>query len=244
MKIVLEWVVNHIILLIIHIILKIDAQELKKVPQKGPILVVANHVNFLDAPVLYTILYPRPVSGIAKKEAWDNVLHGFLFRLWDIIPIERGTADFGAFKLAKSVLNDGTILAFAPEGTRSETGQLQRAKPGVAMLVSQCLDVPILPIAYYGHETLNQNLKRFKRTPMNISVGQPFLVNLEGRQKNRETMQMVTDAIMAEIAKLMPDKYQGVYAEIGISDRGLIEYLEMSDGKIKLSGQHIPQAVG
>ena len=244
MKQILEWLVNHIILLIIHVILKIDDQELKKIPQKGPILAVANHVNFLDAPVLYTLLYPRPTTGVAKKEAWDNVLHGFLFRLWNVIPIERGTADFNAFKLAQSALKAGHILAFAPEGTRSENGSLQRAKPGVAMLVSQCADVPIMPIAYYGHEVFHQNIKHLKRTPMIIKVGRPFLVNFDGRQKNRETMQNVTDAIMLEIAKLLPETHLGAYAEIDKPEPGLIEYLEVSGGKINLSGQHIPQAIG
>lgn len=221
----LKWLVNHIILLIAHILLKIDAKELQKVPQQGPLIAVANHVNFLDAPVINTLLYPRPTTGMAKKEAWNNLLHGFLFTVWGGIPIERGAADFTAFKLAKEALQDGKILAFSPEGTRSENGKLQRAKPGVAMLVSQC-DVPILPMAYYGHEQFNQNFKRLKRTPMIIKVGSPFRINLNGRKKNKETMQAVTDAIMLEIAKLMPPDYLGDYEDFKQDIPDLVEHID------------------
>lgn len=222
----LKWLVNQIILLITHILLKIDAKELEKVPRQGPLIMVANHVNFLDAPVIITHLYPRPTTGLAKKEAWNNLLHGFLFTVWGGIPIERGKADFNAFKLAKEALKEGKILAFSPEGTRSEDGRLQRAKPGVAMLVSQCEGVPILPMVYYGHERFNQNFKRFKRTPMIIKVGRKFRVNLNGRSKNKEKMQNVTDAIMLEIAKLLPEEYHGAYAGYEPAYRDWIEYLE------------------
>lgn len=103
-----------------------------------------------------------------------------------------------------------------------------RAKPGIGILASQC-DCPILPFAYYGHENFYENLKRLKRTPMTIKVGNPFRIVLSGRSKNKETMQALADAIMLEIAKLLPEKYRGVYGEdqfdLGKFD-SLIEYLD------------------
>lgn len=221
-----KWLVNHIIKFITHIILKIDASELKKFPNKGPLLSVANHVNFLDAPVIITELHPRPTTGLVKKESWDNPLFAFLFNIWGGIPIDREIADFKAFKEAKKALNEGKILAVAPEGTRTEDGCMIRGKPGVAMLAIQCADVPIMPMAYYGHENFKDNLKRLKRTPMIIKVGTPFKISLNEQPKNKESMQTVTDSIMMEIAQLLPDAYRGEYAE-GAFERGkFIEYLD------------------
>jgi len=207
-----KWLVNHIIKLITNIILKIDDSELEKVPDQGPLLVVANHVNFLDAPVIISHLHPRSTTGLVKKESWDKPLLAFLFNTWEGIPIDRDIADFSAFREAQKALKEGKILAVAPEGTRTENGRLIRGKPGVAMLAIKA-DIPILPIAYYGHEIFSQNIKRFKRTPMKIVVGEPFKINVNGHPKDKGMMQDVTDEMMIEIAKLLPEKYRGIYID-------------------------------
>ena len=209
----LRGIVNTIVKGIAHLLLKIDASELKRVPMKGPLLAVANHVNFLDAPVVIALLHPRDTTGFVKKETWDNALQGFLFNVWGGIPIDRDIADFSAFRKAKEALQEGKILAVAPEGTRTENGRMIRGKPGVAILARQC-DVPILPVAYYGHENFKENIKHLKRSPMHIRVGKPFKIKWEGKSRDKETLQAVTDAVMLEVADLLPEVYRGVYAEI------------------------------
>jgi 1-acyl-sn-glycerol-3-phosphate acyltransferase len=220
----LRWFVNSLIKLIAHTILKIDGKAIKKIPMQGPLLAVANHVNFLDAPVVIALMHPRPTTGLVKKETWDNPLHRFLFNVWGGIPIDRDIADFKAFRAAKEALQEGKILAVAPEGTRSEDGRMVRGKPGIAILARQC-DVPILPLAYYGHEEFSGNIKKLKRTPMHIRVGEPFKINWEGKERDKETLQAVTDAIMLEVADLMPEGYHGDYAEIKVDRAEFIQPL-------------------
>jgi 1-acyl-sn-glycerol-3-phosphate acyltransferase len=232
----LAWLVNTVIRFLLHILLKIDSSELAKVPEKGPLMAVANHVNFLDAPVLITHLQPRPITGLVKKESWDNPLLAFLFNVWGGIPIDRSIADFTAFKEAKKVLNEGKILAVAPEGTRSNDGCLIRGKPGITILASK-IDAPILPIAYFGHEEFRGNIRKLKRTRMTIKVGKPFKIVLQGDQKNKDVMQAVTDAIMLEIADLLPEKYHGVYADITLDREKYIRYL---DGSFR---EHVPETL-
>ena len=219
------WLVNKIIKFITDLLLKIDDSELDKVPQEGPLIAAANHINFLDAPILITHLYPRKITGLVKKETWDNPVLAFLFDVWEGIPIDRDIADFTAFKKAKQALKDKKILAVAPEGTRSEDGRLIRGKPGIALLASQS-NVPILPMAYWGQENFIPSIKRLKRTPMKIKVGQLFRLNLQGEKKSKDLMQDAADAIMLEIAKLLPEKYHGVYSEITVNHQGLIQYLD------------------
>lgn len=220
----LKWFVNTVIKAIAHILLKIDAKELKKVPMKGPLLAVANHVNFLDAPVVIALLHPRPTTGFVKKESWDNPLHAFLFNVWGGIPIDRDIADFSAFRKAKEALKEGKILAVAPEGTRTHDGRMIRGKPGIAILARQC-DVPILPVALYGHEDFNENIKHLKRSPMHIRVGEPFKINWEEMSKDKESFQIITDAIMLEVADLLPEEYRGVYDEISVDRKSILEPL-------------------
>ena len=215
---------NHVIKFLVNILLRIDDSELEKVPQEGPLISVANHVNFLDVPVIITHLHPRPTTGLVKKENWEHFFFKFLFTVWDGIPIDRDIMDFTAFKKAKQALDQNKILAVSPEGTRTEDGKLIRAKPGIALLTSQ-VDVPILPMAYWGHENFTRNIKQLKRTPMKIKVGKQFRINFGGKRKSKELMQDVADAIMLEIAKLLPEKYHGVYSDISVDSDNLITYL-------------------
>lgn len=232
----IKWIVNRLIKFISRIILRVDDSELSRIPDHGPLLVVVNHVNSLDAPVMISHLYPKPTTILVKKETWDSPFLAFLFNIWDGIPIDRDSADFEAFNKAQKALLEKKILAVAPEGTRTRDGHLIQAKPGVAMLAIKA-GVPILPVVYYGHEDFISNLKRLRRTPMNIRVGEPFHIHLNGNTKNKYLMQEVADEIMIEIAKLLPEEYRGFYSDQVQHKQKFI----LADG---LTGQHIPQSFG
>lgn len=222
---IIAWLVNHILKIVLHIIMKIEFHDLEKIPREGPLLLAVNHVNFLDAPVVISHLYPRPTTGLIKQETWDDPFLAFLFNVWGGIPINREIADFTAFQKAKQALREGKILAIAPEGTRTEDGQLIRGKPGIAMLASKC-DVMILPLAYYGHENFKQNIRHLRRTPITIKVGKPFHIDFEKQARDKMTMQEVSDAIMVEIAKLLPEEYRGVYAQADGNQAAFLSYLD------------------
>jgi len=221
----MKWLINHLIKWIVRILCKIDASELERVPDQGPLIVVANHINFLEVPVVITHLLPRPVTGFVKQETYDDPLLGWLFnKIWGGIPINRSIADFKAFRQAQEALKEGKILAVAPEGTRTQDGRLIRGKPGIAILASKC-DVPILPIVYYGHENFFENLKRLKRSSMTIRVGRPFKVKFSANGPDKIELLAVTDAIMTEIAKLLPEKYRGYYSDQIKQEQPYIFYL-------------------
>lgn len=206
-------------------------------PATGPLLVVVNHINSLDAPVIISHMHPRPTTGLVKKETWDNAFLRFLFNVWEGIPINREIADFTAFKAAQEALKEGKILAVAPEGTRTRDGHLIQAKPGVAMLALKA-GVPILPIVYYGHEDYSSNLKKLKRSPMAIKVGEPFRLQLNGHAREKGMLQEVADEIMIEIARLLPEEYRGYYTDRVNGSQEFIEHLSGSAGK------HVSQAFG
>jgi 1-acyl-sn-glycerol-3-phosphate acyltransferase len=221
----LKSVINSIVKIFAILFLKLDASELNKVPQEGPLIAIGNHINFLEPPIMIAHLHPRKTTGLVKKENWDNPLFALLFNIWGGIPIDRDIADFTAFQDAKKALKEGKILAVAPEGTRTHDGELIQGKPGVAMLALQT-NVPLQSVAFFGHEGFWHNLKRFKRTPLNIRVGKRFRINLEGQRKSKEVLQSIADEMMLELAKLLPPKYWGFYADWDKSDPQFIEYLD------------------
>ena len=209
MKRILSFFVTPFIRLILRVICRIDAAELETLPGKGPYIIVMNHVNFLEVPVIYTFLSSRNPSSLVKEETWKNPFLGFLGHIWNAIPLKRGVADFGAFKAAEQVLKSGGILIIAPEGTRSLDGILRKGHPGAAFLAMRNR-VPIYPAVHFGGEGFFEKLKRFKRTRLQWRVGAPFVVIPE---KGGHLHQKITDEIMGRIASLLPEAQRGIYAE-------------------------------
>jgi len=206
-------VVTYSIKQLTRILCNIDDHELINVPKQGPLIIASNHVNFLDAPVVYTHLQPRKITGFVKAETWENPAMGFLFDLWDGIPLQRGEADTTAFRLALEALGQGKILAIAPEGTRSEDGKLRRGLPGMVLL-AQRSETPIIPVVYYGGDKFKNNMNQLKRTDFYIRVGKIFkLKSVEGKM-TRELRQTIVDEVMYQMAILLPAEYRGYYADI------------------------------
>jgi len=90
--------VNSIVQFIIDVLCRVEDSEIFKVPKEGPLILIGNHVNFLEVPVMYLYLRPRDITGYAAARSWKHPLFGFLFNLWDAIPIRRGEADISALK--------------------------------------------------------------------------------------------------------------------------------------------------
>jgi 1-acyl-sn-glycerol-3-phosphate acyltransferase len=209
---------------ITRILCNVDDSQLINVPEHGPLIIASNHINFMEVPLLYTHLQPRDVTGFAKAETWDNPAMAYLFDLWGAIPIQRGKADTNAIRCALEALQQGKILAIAPEGTRSKHGQLQRGLPGIVMLAYHS-DAPILPLVYYGGERLNDNLKGLKRTDFHIRVGKLFKLSFPGGKMDRDKRNIMVDEIMYQMAALLPQEYRGYYSDLIKSSTNYINYV-------------------
>jgi len=207
---------------------RVDDHELSRVPARGPLLLVCNHVNFLEVPLVMSHLQPRPVTGFAKAETWDSPVMGLLFNIWGAIPLRRGAADVLAVRRVLEALEAGMIVAVAPEGTRSGDGCLRRAKPGIGLLAAHST-APILPIAYYGHERVWSNLSRLRRTDFHIRVGPLMRVRTNGRW-TAEQRQALADEVMYQIAALLPEKYRGAYGSPPAGEASFLEPLSAGSG--------------
>ena len=174
-------------------------------------ILAINHINSLEVPLLFAHLQPRRLIGLAKIETWDNKFMGWLFDLWESIPIQRGEADLQAVRRCLAALSSGNILGVAPEGTRSYDGKLLCGQPGI-VLISLHSKAPILPIVHWGGEDFSRNIKRFRRTDFHIRVGRPFSLDAKGKKVDRKVRQAMVNEIMYQMAILLPEAYRGNYA--------------------------------
>jgi 1-acyl-sn-glycerol-3-phosphate acyltransferase len=222
----MQWIVTYGCKLGLDTMCQIDDEELRKVPQSGPLLAFTNHTGMVEAPLLYTHLQPRKkLTAIAKVETWDNWFLNWVFTLWGIIPIHRGEADMVAMRKSLEVLEKGYILGISPEGTRSREGKLLRAHGGISMLGLHS-KAPLQAVAHWGGENFGRNVKKFKRTDFHIRVGPIFYLDARGERVTKEVRQQMADEMMYQLAKLLPESYRGEYCDL---DRATEKYLRFAD---------------
>ena len=219
-----EQVVNTTIKGITTLICRVDAAQLTRVPSRGPLIVISNHVNFLEMPVIYTRLVPRAVTGFSKSETWDNPFLGWLFDVWGMIPIRIGEADMSAIRRGVAALKNEQILAIAPEGTRSGHGRLQHGHPGMVTM-ALLSGAPLLPLVHYGVEQYRHNLSRLRRTNFHAVVGKSFELDKHGEKVTRAVRQKMTDEIMYQMAALLPPAYRGEYADLSKASEYYLRFL-------------------
>ena len=143
---------------------RLDAPDLHKIPMQGPLIAIANHTGQIEVPMIFAHLQPRPLTGWAKVESWDNWFLRWVFGVWGAIPVRRGEADMRALKHALKALEDGKIFGLAPEGTRNYNGNAP-CQNGKRLRHS---GAPIVPIAHWAARYL-KNLEAIKtRTDFHI----------------------------------------------------------------------------
>jgi 1-acyl-sn-glycerol-3-phosphate acyltransferase len=219
-----HWTVTITIKNITRVLCRIDEEPLRQVPWHGPLILVCNHINFLEVPLMYTHLQPRPITGFAKAETWDSRWLGPLFDLWGAIPLHRGEADTAALRLGLRALEAGKIVVITPEGTRSGDGRLRRGHPGIVTLALHS-GAPLLPLVYYGNEAFRHNIRRLRRTEFHIRTGRPFCVDPATKPVTRLVRQQITDEIMYLLAERLPPEYRGEYSDLSAATQEHIRFL-------------------
>lgn len=177
------------------------------IPATGPYIVVANHINWKDPPVV-SLALGIPIRWMAKIEVFDWFVVGFLLRGVGNIALRRGESDRRAIVLGLKVLENGLPLGVFPEGHRSEDGVLLRGRPGIGLL-AQRTGALIVPCGITGTPTAR--LRPIRRTEAVISFGPPFHI-ADLPPEERVDHQAVADAIMRRIAAQLPEHVRGGYA--------------------------------
>ena len=183
----------------------------ENLPRSGGYLIVTNHMSIADSPVALISLPPRQITHFWIADKWKTLpVFGYWATQLGGIFIKRDIVDRRAIREAINLLRDGEIVGLAPEATRSPIKQMIKPRNGAAYLAKQ-VDIPIVPVAIIGTENLFENFLRFKRTKVEVRIGQPFQrPSVEGRFRQRH-LEALTDYIMLKVAELLPERYYGYY---------------------------------
>jgi 1-acyl-sn-glycerol-3-phosphate acyltransferase len=117
-----------------------------RVPRTGGVVMAANHVGWLDGPLL-AICSPRPVHALTKDEMFDGPLGAFLLASGQI-PLDRFHVDLRAIRIAVRTLEAGAAVGVFPEGARGP-GEMTSPRAGAAYL-ALVTGAPVVPVSFLG----------------------------------------------------------------------------------------------
>jgi 1-acyl-sn-glycerol-3-phosphate acyltransferase len=131
--------------------LPIEVSGLGSLDLEQPYIFMANHVSFLDGPMMF-MLIPQPVRVILKKEVFRLPVIGPGMTFVEFVSVDRKGAKGGKVAIeraARLMKEKGYSFLIFPEGTRSRDGELQKLRRGGFFLALES-GVPIVPISIKG----------------------------------------------------------------------------------------------
>lgn len=210
MRNIIRWLIRRIF----NLIARVDVSGYENLPKDSSFVIATNHLGIVDVPIAYYALDNWDMFVLIGEKWQDIKLFRWIGKYFNFIFIDRFNPDLKALRKVIALMEENNILVIAPEGTRSRTGALIEAKPGVSYLASR-LGRPIVPVALIGTEDKNVfgNLKRLRRSHITVKAGPAFTLPPLPRENRDEALKQYTDEIMCHIAALLPEQYRGFYAD-------------------------------
>lgn len=180
-------VVVNLAYVLFNILYRFKVTGEENIPKEGNLVLCSNHRNNLD-PVLISVMFPRKISWMGKRELFKNKVLAYLIRKVGAFPVNRDEVDISAIKNALRVLKENRVLGIFPEGTRVDTIDLDRAKAGASLLAVRSKS-PVLPVY------IESNYKFFSK--VNIYIGEPLYLHkyIDGKPTPEDYKELSKDIL-------------------------------------------------
>ena len=116
-------------------------------PASGGVVLVGNHVSFVDVMVLQAAL-PRAIRYLGATWLFERWWLRPLMRCFDVLPVS-SRRPREAIRRATECLRAGEVVCLFPEGGISKDGRLKPFRLGFALMARQA-DAPVVPFYIDG----------------------------------------------------------------------------------------------
>lgn len=177
---------------------RVKVYSTDQVPLQGPIVMVANHVSYLD-PLYIGTIFPRKLNFMAKKESFSFFLLRWLLINLGAFPVNRDKSDIGAVKKAINILREGKVLALFPQGGRKQDVHLTEIKQGASYFAVKT-NTPILPVYIKGTDNvMPKGGILIRPAKVEIYIGQLIEVSDINSINQEDKITILTEKVKEEI---------------------------------------------
>lgn len=153
--------------LVFRLIYRIEIIGKDRILKEGRFILCSNHIHLFD-PVIISMLVPRQICWMAKKEIFKSKILSYLLNKMGVFPVDREESDLSAVRNALKILKKERVLGIFPEGTRVKEFDADNAKAGIA-LISIKAQSPILPMYIEGNYKAFSKIKIYFGEPIDFS---------------------------------------------------------------------------
>jgi 1-acyl-sn-glycerol-3-phosphate acyltransferase len=147
-----EFLMRFITWALVNTLYRVRVEGAQNIPEEGAVLLVCNHVSFMDALLLMANLR-RPARFVMYYKIFNTPLLSFVFRTAKAIPIaghkENPQLLQQAYDAIDEALQAGEVVCIFPEGSLTRDGEIAPFRPGVEKVLAR-RPVPVVPMALRG----------------------------------------------------------------------------------------------
>jgi len=187
---------------ILKIIFRLKVIGRENIPQKEAVMLVANHVSFLD-PVVIGVSCSRTLCYFAQSDLFRLPFLGRLIWSVNVTPINRQKLELSVLRRVYKLVKRKKAFVVFPEGTRSKTGEIQPGKPGLGLIVWRTR-VKVIPALIKGTDKALPVKARFIRpAKIKVIIGKPLnLTDFYNQPASKDLYQEIVDRMMSAIKDL------------------------------------------
>ena len=144
-----EFLLRFFAWILISVFYRTRPSGMENIPERGPAVVVCNHVSFVD-PIILSGCIRRPMRFVMYYKIFEMPFLKFFFKNMKAIPIASAREDEdvmnAAFDAVDEELAAGNIVCIFPEGAITRDGEIQRFRPGIEKIIARRA-VPVIPVS-------------------------------------------------------------------------------------------------
>ena len=178
-----------------HLALRMRRADRHHIPPIGPVLIVCNHVAFIDPLVVATAALPRRSWHMGKEELFRSRPLAAWIRRSGGFPVRRASPDVWAVRTARDLLARGECLLVFPEGSVNREGVLRPGFSGAGYLALQP-GVTVVPAAIWNTQLM--------RGPARVRFGAPIPMDELRASPRPGRNRRATEHIMEALAGMVP----------------------------------------
>ena len=220
----------------------IEVKGLENLKAQKGVLLLGNHVSFLDWAFLQ-IATPRPIRFVIDRHYYELWYFKPIFKFFKAIPIStRGGKN--ALKSVGEALNNGDMVALFPEGHLTRNGHIGKFQKGFELAVAEVENAVIVPFYLRGLwegklSNANEKVKNKKLKDVSVSFGATMPISSKGAEVKEQVTKLSVASWNSYIERLdtLPQVWIKEAKEVG-------EKLSIADSTgVELSGHKFITAV-